>query len=86
MKSLGATIAFTIGAGAFGLTAICVPFVLPAFRSCCLPFVPATRVQIQNVIKLLGKCPAPVEGPKIIDLGSGDGRIVSFSFKSLITT
>jgi hypothetical protein len=61
---------------------ILVPFLLPAFRRVCLPFIPATDKQIQNVLKLLGtygkENHALAEvGPKIIDLGSGDGRIVS---------
>ena len=83
MKSLGITIAGIIGAGALGLTAISVPFVAPAFRSCCLPYVPGTKEQIQNVLRLLQDCPAPNDALKIVDLGSGDGRIVSYNLDFL---
>jgi len=42
----------------------------------CLPYVPATTQQVENVMTLLkGR-----RGP-IIDLGSGDGRIVIESAK-----
>lgn len=54
------------------LTAICAPFVLPALRKICLPYVPATTIQVSNVIKALRG-----RNGQLIDLGSGDGRIVS---------
>ncbi|OQR71556.1 protein FAM173B-like [Tropilaelaps mercedesae] len=67
---------------------ICGPFVLPAFRKICLPYVPATSTQassdldklnrvshfqISNVLNALKgrRCKS------IVDLGSGDGRIVT---------
>ena len=54
------------------LLAVTTPFVLPALRKVCLPYVPATTTQVSNVLRIL-------EGRKgsLIDLGSGDGRIVS---------
>ncbi|XP_015914326.1 ATP synthase subunit C lysine N-methyltransferase [Parasteatoda tepidariorum] len=61
----------TFGTVAVGLIAGCFPFVLPAFRRICLPYVPATDTQVSNVIRLLKK-----RKGKVIDLGSGDGRIV----------
>lgn len=72
---LGSTITCTIGASAIGITALSIPFVSPAFRRVCIPYVPASDAQIQNVLRLLKKVPLPVE--PIIDLGSGDGRVVS---------
>lgn len=50
------------------------PFVAPALRKVCLPFVPATDIQVANVFRLLAQ-----EGRSgtLVDLGSGDGRIVS---------
>jgi hypothetical protein len=77
MVGLGTTIACIIGGGALGLTAISVPFITPAFRRVCLPYVPATNQQIANVIKLLKKYP---NASPIVDLGSGDGRVVCFCF------
>ena len=68
----------------FGIT---IPFVSPALRKYCLPFVPATNQQVSNVKQLLSKrvqsvrrastIGSPVEQLKVIDLGSGDGRLVS---------
>lgn len=72
---LGSIIACTIGASAIGITALSIPFVSPAFRRVCIPYVPASDAQIQNVMRLLKKVPLPAD--PIIDLGSGDGRVVS---------
>uniref|UniRef100_A0A914LJQ4 Uncharacterized protein n=1 Tax=Meloidogyne incognita TaxID=6306 RepID=A0A914LJQ4_MELIC len=75
----GLTITCAIGAGALGLSAATLPFVLPAFRRVCIPYVPATVKQIENVVKLMDQYknanPA-TRGLKIIDLGSGDGRVI----------
>lgn len=58
----------TIVVGVYSLT---IPFVAPAFRRVCLPFVPATTSQVSNVMRAL-------KGRKgnLLDIGSGDGRIV----------
>lgn len=50
---------------------IAIPFVLPGFRRICLPFVPATDQQINNVLKCLRG-----RSGSVVDLGSGDGRII----------
>jgi len=60
------------GASFIGMCALTVPFVLPAARRVCLPYVPATDTQVQNVMSLLTYCKCG----KLVDLGSGDGRIV----------
>ena len=39
-----------------------------------LPYVPASTKQVENVMKALSN--NSVKGKKLIDLGSGDGRIV----------
>ncbi|KER24202.1 hypothetical protein T265_08091 [Opisthorchis viverrini] len=67
-----------------GLTVACVTytlsaFIAPAFRRVCLPFVPATPVQLDNIAKILlaqrkSACSSTL-GP-IVDLGSGDGRVL----------
>ena len=54
------------------LTVICAPFVSPALRRICLPYVPATTTQVSNVMKAVKG-----RNGQLIDLGSGDGRIVS---------
>ena len=64
------------GALAVGLVAVTTPFITPALRKVCLPYVPATDKQIVNVLKM---CRARVNAGttvKLADLGSGDGRVV----------
>ncbi|XP_015433147.1 PREDICTED: protein FAM173B [Dufourea novaeangliae] len=65
------------GGFATAISIICIPFVSPAFRRICLPYVPATGQQVQNVLRA-------VEGHSgsLIDLGSGDGRIVFAAAKA----
>ena len=59
------------GASFVTVCAVATPFLLPAARRICLPYVPATTEQVSNVMKLLhGRSGA------VVDLGSGDGRIV----------
>lgn len=69
---VGLVAAAVTGGAALGLLAICGPFVVPAFRRICLPYVPATPVQVANVLRALQgrRCRS------VVDLGSGDGRIV----------
>ncbi|KAM7537075.1 hypothetical protein Aperf_G00000068970 [Anoplocephala perfoliata] len=54
------------------------PFVSPAFRRICLPYVPATTKQIANVSELLRLAESRSHRSigKVIDIGSGDGRVV----------
>ncbi|KAL0129518.1 hypothetical protein PUN28_001645 [Cardiocondyla obscurior] len=59
------------GGIAAAISIVCFSFVSPAFRKICLPYVPATRQQIKNVIRALNG-----RSGSLIDLGSGDGRIV----------
>lgn len=68
------------GGAAIGLSVICAPFVAPAFRKYCLPYVPATNSQISNILQLLQKN----SREKLLDIGSGDGRIVIGKYKSLM--
>lgn len=70
-------IAATGGVG-IGLSIVCASFVAPAFRRICLPYVPATTEQIQNVLSFLPKNSAG----KLLDIGSGDGRIVVGKYAS----
>jgi hypothetical protein len=68
-----ATCVVTVTGGtAVALSVICLPFVLPAVRRVCLPYVPATATQIRNVMHALAG-----RTGRLVDLGSGDGRIVS---------
>lgn len=64
---------YNAGGIAVGLTLLCAPFITPAFRKYCLPYVPATTTQVENVLHLLKRAK---HGEKLLDIGSGDGRIV----------
>ena len=78
MGSSGLIAGAVVGASAVGISIIAVPFVSPAFRRVCIPYVPASEVQIENVKHLLSRIPnINALKPRVIDLGSGDGRIVS---------
>ncbi|RWS14276.1 Protein FAM173B-like protein [Dinothrombium tinctorium] len=70
-RSIGQFAAAAFAATGVSLIALSLPFVTPALRRVCLPFVPATDTQLSNVLLAL-------KGRKgrLIDLGSGDGRIV----------
>ncbi|KAJ8789128.1 hypothetical protein J1605_022229 [Eschrichtius robustus] len=63
-----------VGGTLVAVYAVATPFITPALRRICLPFVPATAKQIENVVKML-RCR---RGP-LVDIGSGDGRIVSYA-------
>ncbi|KAL1117035.1 hypothetical protein AAG570_004363, partial [Ranatra chinensis] len=62
------------GGAAIALSVVCYPFVSPALRRICLPYVPATRQQVANVLAALRD--SPNRGANLLDVGSGDGRIV----------
>ena len=54
-KSTGGLVAFAgVTAITGGVVAVTVPFILPAFRRACLPYVPATSKQVENVVRVLG--------------------------------
>ncbi|VEL25010.1 unnamed protein product [Protopolystoma xenopodis] len=50
-------------------------FMAPAFRRICLPYLPATPRQINNLLIMLSREKEPLG--RLVDLGSGDGRVVS---------
>lgn len=64
------------GFGLTGLLIMCIatPFVLPAFRKHCLPYVPATDVQLANIKRAIERH-RPKPGSIFLDIGSGDGRV-----------
>merc|ERR1719376_525316 len=53
-KNAGLILAGLIGGAGIAIPTICVPFVVPALRAVCLPFVPATTTQLANISKALG--------------------------------
>ncbi|XP_041914194.1 ATP synthase subunit C lysine N-methyltransferase isoform X2 [Alosa sapidissima] len=70
-KRLGIIATCVVGGSLVALYAVAGPFVAPALRKICLPYVPATSVQVENVLKVL-RC----RSGSLVDIGSGDGRIV----------
>lgn len=72
-RSWGLLVTAGVGGTLVALYAVATPFVTPALRKVCLPFVPATSAQIQNVLKMLEN-----RSGSLVDIGSGDGRIVSY--------
>lgn len=69
----GFLITGVIGGALVTVYAVTTPFIAPALRKVCLPFVPATSRQVENVVKMLQHRRGP-----LVDIGSGDGRIVSY--------
>jgi len=72
-KRIGIIATCVVGGSLVALYAVTGPFITPALRKVCLPFVPATRTQVENVLKVLKN-----RSGSLVDIGSGDGRIVSF--------
>lgn len=66
------------GLGTLTLAAVAVatPFISPAFRRYCIPYVPATSGQIALVLDQIPNAKRAGVAPKLCDLGSGDGRVV----------
>ncbi|XP_065076973.1 ATP synthase subunit C lysine N-methyltransferase [Ochlerotatus camptorhynchus] len=82
-KSLSGKILIGVTGGiAVGLSIVCYPFVAPALRKHCLPYVPATTKQIENVLSSVGRAQTGGSN-KLLDIGSGDGRIVIAAAKRL---
>lgn len=69
---LGIIVTGVLGGSLVALYAVAAPFVTPALRKVCLPFVPATSAQVENVLRVL-----QARTGSLVDIGSGDGRIVS---------
>ena len=59
----GLIVASVVGGVGVAITSICVPFVLPALRRVCLPFVPATNVQV--IVQNLYQIPNLIEMKRI---------------------
>ncbi|KAK7481152.1 hypothetical protein BaRGS_00027585 [Batillaria attramentaria] len=70
LTKTGAAILGVSGAFFVGVYAVTAPFLMPALRRVCLPFVPATTAQVKNVFTALAG-----RSGTLVDIGSGDGRI-----------
>ncbi|CAK1541612.1 unnamed protein product [Leptosia nina] len=71
LSRIGKILIYSTGGLALGVSALCIPFISPAFRKICLPYVPATTEQIIGVTNALKG-----RSGTLLDVGSGDGRIV----------
>ncbi|XP_053616987.1 ATP synthase subunit C lysine N-methyltransferase [Plodia interpunctella] len=71
LSPFGKTLIYVTGGLAAGVSIVCIPFVSPALRKICLPYVPATTEQLAGVTKALSG-----RSGRLLDVGSGDGRIV----------
>lgn len=73
MSTAGKVLVGVCAGTVVAITAATASFtILPALRKVVLPYVPATTQQVSNVMKVLRG-----RSGTLIDLGSGDGRIVS---------
>lgn len=70
-RRLGVVVTGLLGGSLVALYAVAAPFIAPALRKVCLPFVPATTAQVDNVLTVLR-----ARSGTLVDIGSGDGRIV----------
>ncbi|XP_062849161.1 ATP synthase subunit C lysine N-methyltransferase [Trichomycterus rosablanca] len=70
-RRVGVIVTCALGGSLVALYAVAAPFVAPALRKICLPFVPATSTQVNNVLSVL-----KARSGSLVDIGSGDGRIV----------
>ena len=70
-------VGWIIGGTTVGLCALVTPFILPALRKHCLPYVPATAQQVRLVVQ-------HAKGQTLVDIGSGDGRVVRYGTVKMI--
>lgn len=77
--------AMAVGAVMAGAGAMFWPFIAPAIRRHVLPYIPATPAQLNNVVAALETVPVATAVARtgcstarrrMVDLGSGDGRLV----------
>ncbi|KAF8358852.1 hypothetical protein PRIPAC_93847, partial [Pristionchus pacificus] len=76
-RRAGLLVAGVAGGIGLAVSLAAIPFLTPALRKVCIPYVPATPNQLANVVRALGRTGLTTKelGP-LIDLGSGDGRVV----------
>jgi methylase of polypeptide subunit release factors len=78
-KWIGKILVGACGVAAVGISVVCFPFISPAFRKFTLPFIPATDNQLKNILSVLPRNKSA--NNRLLDIGSGDGRIVIASAK-----
>ncbi|XP_058809354.1 ATP synthase subunit C lysine N-methyltransferase [Phymastichus coffea] len=78
-SKLGIVLASITGGIGITISVLCLPFVSPGFRRICLPYVPATTNQVKNILQALS---LKSRSGTLLDVGSGDGRIVIAAAKA----
>lgn len=81
LSAAGKTVLAIGGIVAVVIYGVAIPFVLPGFRRICLPYVPATEQQINNILACLRG-----RSGTLVDLGSGDGRIIMAVMKANLSS
>lgn len=79
---IGLWVAGAFGAAGLITVALSTPFILPALRRHCLPYVPATDTQLSNLSKAMSRFSK--KGDSFLDVGSGDGRICRLALRQSI--
>ena len=85
----GWKIAFGMAGFVAAVGCLAGPFMAPALRKYCLPFVPAEKSQLRTLMKTirqemeLGNAGVSASNMKLVDIGSGDGRVVIEAAKVL---
>ncbi|KAK7873255.1 hypothetical protein R5R35_011329 [Gryllus longicercus] len=77
LSKAGLSLIGITGGLAMALVIGCGPFISPALRRVCLPYIPATDTQVQNILKVLSQ-----RKGRLLDIGSGDGRVVIAAAKN----
>lgn len=72
-RNIGLILAGSLGVAGLAIVGLAAPFLLPALRRHCLPYVPATDTQLENIARALRQH-AKKRGT-FLDIGSGDGRV-----------
>lgn len=78
-SNAGLKVALALGTCGLTIVAITFPFVMPAFRKYCLPYLPATTQQLTNLSSAFNR--HAIKDKPFLDIGSGKGDIVLLAAK-----
>ena len=76
MTPLQRSLVFASAGVPLTILVVAYPFVSGVIRRHFLPYLPATDLQLANVRTLLSRHRPPSKYPNLVDVGSGDGRVV----------
>ena len=84
MTPLQRSLVFASAGVPLTILVVAYPFVSGVLRRHFLPYLPATDIQLANVRTLLTRHRPPSKYPNLVDVGSGDGRVVCFFDWSIV--